>query len=161
MKRILSAVLLYLALMNLAIASSQPVCPPNFAFSAGLCRGAASVCPAGTSLQGGVCTGSPGCPVGSVVEAGMCTQVPTCAGGYTFNGKSGQCTSSPTCAGDGKYNVELGRCVENAQCIPSIAGRRCSCPTGGEYREQGQLCVQGAPVCPTGSRFDAASKACQ
>lgn len=144
-----------------AWAGSMPQCQPGFALTAGMCRGAPTVCPAGTSLQAGVCTGMPGCPAGSKVEDGLCTQTPGCAPGYNLNRKSGTCTTSPVCAGSAKFDAELGRCVESAQCIPSIAGRRCSCPTGGEYREAGQLCVQGPPACPPGSVFDTSSRACQ
>lgn len=140
--------------------ASQPQCPTGFSFTDGLCRGAPSVCPAGTSLQAGVCTGLPGCPVGAGVEGGLCTQAPVCASGFSYNNRTATCTSSPVCGKEGRFNAELGRCVQDAQCIPSIAGRRCSCPTGGEYREAGNVCVLGVPVCPSGARFDTASKAC-
>lgn len=161
--RFAAAIALWLlaSVSSFAQANSTPQCPPGFAFTNGLCRGAPSVCPAGTTLQAGVCTGMPGCPAGAQVDAGLCTQAASCSAGFTFNRRSGACTTNPVCPGGATFNAEIGRCVEMAQCIPSIAGRRCSCPAGGEYRESGQMCIQGVPACPPGSVFDAASKACQ
>ncbi len=158
---VLSVLMWHGSTLSQTTSASQPVCPSDYAFVEGLCRGAPSVCPAGTVLKGGVCSGMPGCPVGAAVEGGLCTRLPGCAQGFSYNSRQAVCTSTPVCGPDAKFDAELGRCVSPAHCLPSIAGRRCSCQSGGDYREQGQVCVHGVPACPAGARFDPVAKACQ
>lgn len=150
----------FMTLCGITQAGVEPSCPSGFSLKNGVCAGAPNICPAGTAFKDGLCTGMPGCPVGSSADNGYCAVVPNCAAGYTYNKNASACTTNPTCPTDFKYSAELGRCVDSAQCISSIVGRKCSCPLGGEYRSEGNICVQGAPTCPAGSRFDAATKAC-
>ena len=160
-KNILAALLfLLVAISGITHAGVDPACPAGFALKNGVCAGAPNICPAGTSFKDGLCTGMPGCPVGSSQDNGYCAVVPICPSGYTYNKNASACTTSPTCPNDFKYSAEFGRCIDSPQCVPSIVGRKCSCPLGGEYKSESNVCVQGTPTCPAGSRFDPATKAC-
>jgi hypothetical protein len=111
------------------------------------------VCPAGLTLEGGICHQSAGCPGGTLdAQYDLCIHDIQfgCPAGYTYVSEQSRCESTPFCS-TGSYDATRNRCHKPINK---------SCPDGYVYAASRDRCER-SPSCPSGGSYSAANNRCE